>query len=145
MLLPPSVSLSACVRPGTLSDSLCQEKKFLCLPLSARETQRRATVRKAYSDEQFGRFKRLCARFLVREVDVRLGLAHRLPSEVRKLCAASQVQGFMHSLRRGNPPVRILKWRGGPRPSLMSFLKTNAYRVGPLNDSDIYDLVSMGK
>jgi len=115
MLLSPLVSLSACVRPGTLSDSfLCQEKKFLCLPLSARETQRRATVWKAYSDEQFGRFKRLCTRLLVREVDVRLGLAHRLPSEVRKLCAASQVQGFMHSLRRGNPPMRILKWRRDP-------------------------------
>ncbi len=100
----------------------------------------------AYSDEQVGRFRRLCARLLIREVDVRLGSAYnRLPSEVRKLCAASQVQGFMHSLRRGNPPVRILKWRGGPRPSLMSFLKTNADRVGPLNDSDIYDLVSMGK
>jgi hypothetical protein len=112
MLLSPSVSLSACVRPGTLSDSLCQGKKFLRLPLSARESQRRATVRKAYSDEQFGRFKGFARAFSF--VDVRLGLAHRLPSEVQKLCAASQVQGFMHSLRRGNPPVRILKWRGDP-------------------------------
>ena len=78
---------------------------FLCLPLSVSETQRRATVRKADSDEQVGCFKRLCARLLVREVDVRLGLAlaHRLPSEVRKLCAASQVQGFMHLRKRENP------------------------------------------
>ena len=50
----------------------------------------------------------------------------------------------MHLREMENPPVRIFKWRGDPA-ELDEFLKTNADRVGPLNDSDIYDLVSMGQ
>ncbi len=120
-------------------------KKFLCLPLSARETQQRATLRKTYSDEQFGRFKRLCARLLVREVDVRLGLAHRLPSRGTKALCCLSSAGFHAFFEKGESPRAHFEMEGGPQPSLMNFLKTNADRVGPLNDSDIYDLVSMGK
>ena len=115
-------------------------KKFLRLPLSARESQRRATVRKAYSDEEFGRLKSLCARLLVRGCSPRFSSSSALRG-TKALCCLSSA-GFHAFFEKGESPHAHFEMEEGPRPSLMSFLKTNADRVGPLNDSDI---VFMGK